>query len=426
MKAVIYQHGVLVEGGAERITLEECRYFEELGIETTLLTFYFNPDIYNGRYKIRSRNIHPKRRSTILPIWIFLKILALRKAIIEIKPDIIICVGEEGCAYLFLSTLGMTVPYSAHIYQTIFWDVHQGDTWDNDNRFILARYSYIFRHVYSQIRNSVTGHKQSLPIEPPTLGIRKRIIAELVSLLLLFGVRRARSIFVHSQQMAWEIERLYEKRAIPLKGAFPAEILNYIHKNDVKSILGIPEKIILFSLCRLAPKKRVDLIIKAYKLIAGKNAGVALIIGGTGSELENLKTLAGSLGISDSVIFTGFIKEAHLLDYYACCDIFISADHADFDISPYVALGLRKKVVWSVENEIDVELKNSGFIFPAEPSPEDFARAIDDALRTSAVQEADMKRYSWENYFAAVHRYSAPDVKFRDAGCSEPHAKSRT
>lgn len=401
MKAVIFHHSVSNEGGAERLTLEEIQYFGGLGIETTLLTFDFDPNIFNCMYRIRVRNLYPKHKSNVLPVWIFQKILALRKAIAEIRPDFIICVGEEGCAYLFLSTLGFKIPYSTHIHGTIFWEAY-----DAKNQFLLARFSYIFRRVYSQIRNSVVGHRQSNPQKPPTLSIGKRIIAECVAFLSLAGVRRARNIFVLSRQMAWEVDKLYGKRAIVLKGAFPAEILSYSPRNDIKNNLNVSNKKVILSVCRLAPKKRIDLIIKAYKLIVEKYSNTVLIIGGKGPEIENLKSIAKSLNILDSIIFIGFIKEDLLLDYYACCDVFVSGDHGDFDITPYVALGLKKKVVWSTENEVDTELASSGYIFPAEPEPEDFARAIEDAIKNIEPKDVDLKKYSWEEYFASIYRYS--------------------
>ena len=406
MKIVIFHHGVLVEGGGERITLEENQYLEAMGNDTILLTFYFTPDIYNGRYKVRVRNIHPVKKSPFRFIWLFQKVLALRKAIKEIKPDVIIGSGEEGCAYLALSTFGMKIPYSAHIHQTIFWDIQNyGDIWDDNKPLALAKYTYVFHHVYNEIRNSVIGHQRSFPEKPPVLDIKKRLIAELLAILLVIGVRRARNIFVLSQQMAWEVKKLYGKTAISIKGAFPAEVLNYISRKDIKNNLGISNRKVVLSICRLTPKKRVDLTIKAFKLVVERNPNACLIVGGTGSEEENLKVLVKSLKISHSVIFTGFIKEDQILDYYSCCDVFISADHADFDITPYVALGLKKKVVWSVENEIDVELEDSGYIFPAEPDPQGFARAIDNALQSADVKEIDMSRYSWECYFASINKY---------------------
>ena len=406
MKLVIFNQGVLTEGGGERITLEECQYFEAMGIETTLLTFDFDPNIFNCMYRIRVRNIHPKHKSKVLPVWIFQKILALRKAIAEIRPDFIICVGEEGCAYLFLSTFSLKIPYSTHIHSTIFWEVYvHEETRDAKNQFLLARFSYIFRRVYSQIRNSVIGHRQSLPEKPPALSIGKRLLAELVAFFSLVGVRRARNIFVFSRQVAWEVDKLYGKRAIILKGAFPTEVLRYSPRNDIKNNLSISDKKVILSVCRLAPKKRVDLIIKAYKLIVERCSNTVLIIGGKGPEKENLKALAKNLNILDSIIFTGFIKEDHLLDYYACCDVFVSCDHADFDITPYVALGLKKKVVWSTENEVDTELVSSGYIFPAEPDPRDFARAIEEAIKKIDIKDIDLKKYSWEEYFACIYRY---------------------
>lgn len=77
------------------------------------------------------------------------------------------------------------------------------------------------------------------------------------------------------------------------------------------------ENIVLY-LGRLAKEKNIDLLIKAFSLLKDKD--IKLMIAGTGPEEEKLKKLAKKLNVN--VIFTGFVDDKEIADYYAACDIF--------------------------------------------------------------------------------------------------------
>jgi len=77
------------------------------------------------------------------------------------------------------------------------------------------------------------------------------------------------------------------------------------------------ENLVLY-LGRLAKEKNIDLLIKAFSLIKKKE--IKLMISGTGPEEEKLKSLAKKLKVN--AIFTGFVRDEEIADYYAACDIF--------------------------------------------------------------------------------------------------------
>jgi glycosyltransferase involved in cell wall biosynthesis len=405
IRTIIFHDAILGGGGNERITLEEEKYLSQMGVNISIITSNYNQNIFSGAYKPRVEYIVSKKISKILPIKILHKVVALRRKINQIRPDKIICVGEEGCVYLLFATIFRKYSYSAHIPQTMFWNTQTyGDNYDN-YRFLLGRYSYVFRSVYNEIRNNTCGHKESLPSEHPKLAFKKKILSEVIGICTFLAVRKAKSIFVHSRKMAWEIGKMYKRKAIVLKGAFPEKAINYHAEMNIKETYRILDKKIILSVCRLESKKRVDLIIKAFNMLARDRKDIALLIGGTGAAENDLKCLVNRLGLGDLVIFTGFIDDKKLFDYYSGCDVFVSADHADFDITSYMALGFQKKVVWSTENEIDDELVYSNMVFPAEVVPSDFARAIECALDSKIIGNFDAKKYSWESYFTSVYAY---------------------
>ena len=302
--------------------------------------------------------------------------------------------------YFFYATLFTKYSYSAHIPQSIFWDIKTyKDEFEGGN--LLGRYSLVFRSVYDEIRNATGGHKESFPKKPVKLGLRNRVLSELWGISTYFALRKVDNIFVLSKKYAWEIKKMYGKNSHVLKGAYPKAILGYNQKVNIRNNLNIIDKKVLFSFCRLEPRKRVELIINAFALLNDNNT--VLLIGGTGSAESELRNLVKKLNIENHVYFLGFIPEKNIYDYYNSCDVFISADHAAFGLTSYLAIGFNKKVVWTNEYDIDDMLKDTNRIFPAELNAESFKKAIETALVSEIRGNIDLNVYSWENYFKTIH-----------------------
>ena len=98
----------------------------------------------------------------------------------------------------------------------------------------------------------------------------------------------------------------------------PHKQLKALRKN-----LSIPEdNVIVFALGRIVLKKGFDILIQALPLVKDQVPNVTLIIGGDGTDLDRLKTLAKNLGVSDSVRLPGTINRADVPVYFHLCDIF--------------------------------------------------------------------------------------------------------
>jgi glycosyltransferase involved in cell wall biosynthesis len=69
------------------------------------------------------------------------------------------------------------------------------------------------------------------------------------------------------------------------------------------------------------PRKDLAFLLKSMKKVL-ENMNVTLLVVGKGDRAESTK-LIDSLGISDNVIFTGFVDETTLKCYYSLCDIYI-------------------------------------------------------------------------------------------------------
>jgi glycosyltransferase involved in cell wall biosynthesis len=395
-KIIFFSSNLDGVGGAERLLFEEANYFQKNGLETHLLTFIFNEKVlFNKSYNISIERVgkgrSPANNIFIDGIHFINNILTLRKKIKEIDPDIILLSSSWDCKPFYFATMFTKYSYSTHIHGSIFWFP--------EDKF---KYAFIYRKVFNQIRNSVVGHKEFIPLRPLNANIMRRIINEFVALLTHKAIRKAEHIFVLSSQMKWEIWKLYGKDAFVAKGALPTNIFAYTPKQDIRMRLGLNEKKIILNINRLDKKKRVDLLIKSFKQVSERFDDACLIIGGVGPEEARLKLLTEQLGLTHKIIFIGYVKEEELWDYYISCDVFVHPNWADFAIAALEPLALQKKVVWSTEMEVDDHLKNNKHIFIAEPTDEGFAKAIEKALSTQVNEKNDLSIYTWDQYGETV------------------------
>src|SRR5207247_5890253 len=88
---------------------------------------------------------------------------------------------------------------------------------------------------------------------------------------------------------------------IPIKGAVSPALFGYRARRDVKRALGLDGRRVVLNVNRLDPRKRVGLVLRAFALIAPQQADLHLLIGGTGPEADQLRTLARELGVAQRV-----------------------------------------------------------------------------------------------------------------------------
>ena len=390
-RVVLFSGMLLGVGGAERLLLEEADYFRGIGIETRVLTFDFREQVlFNRSYRVSIEQVgRPPGRGNLLSkvITAAFNIIALRKQLRRIKPDIIISSSAQACVYLYFATLFTGYPYVTYVHGSIFW-------FHTD----LMKYARIHRDVFNEIRDSVPGHREFIPPEMPKIGRLSRVVNELAAITVHHAMQKARKVFVHSEQMKWEVGKLYGKEAVVVKGAFPSEILGYGPKQDIKLRLGLNGQRMILNVNRLEVRKRVDMLIRAYRKLADRVDKTVLVIGGVGEDEDELKELADQLGDKGDIRFIGYIREEELWDYIAACDLFVHPNWADFAIAAYEPLALQKKVVWSNEMEIDEHLAGNKHIFIAQPTVDDFARTMEKALATEVNEKNDLSAYTWNNY----------------------------
>ena len=85
---------------------------------------------------------------------------------------------------------------------------------------------------------------------------------------------------------------------------------------------------VFLTVCRMSSEeqyKGYDKVIEALPLVISKVPDLRYIVVGSGdeSELKRVKDLAANIGVSQYIIFTGFVSNKELAQYYTLADLFI-------------------------------------------------------------------------------------------------------
>ena len=86
-------------------------------------------------------------------------------------------------------------------------------------------------------------------------------------------------------------------------------------KSDGYTIVG--------TLTRLTVQRGLTYFVRAASAALSKYDKIAFVLSGSGEQRDELITLAASLGISDKVVFTGFVRGKQWRDIYHLIDVFV-------------------------------------------------------------------------------------------------------
>jgi phosphatidylinositol alpha-1,6-mannosyltransferase len=91
---------------------------------------------------------------------------------------------------------------------------------------------------------------------------------------------------------------------------------------EVRRRYGLTDRPVIVCVSRLVPRKGQDTLLHALPLVRHRIRDVALLLVGAGRYREELSALADSLGVGDSVVFTGGIPHDELPAHYAAGHVF--------------------------------------------------------------------------------------------------------
>jgi glycosyltransferase involved in cell wall biosynthesis len=93
---------------------------------------------------------------------------------------------------------------------------------------------------------------------------------------------------------------------------------------DLRRELGVqPDDLLLLTVQRLAPIKRVDVLLDVVARVVAQDGKVVLVVVGRGEEGSRLRATARDLAIEENVRFVGYIGSDRLPQYFASADLFV-------------------------------------------------------------------------------------------------------
>jgi glycosyltransferase involved in cell wall biosynthesis len=215
--------------------------------------------------------------------------------------------------------------------------------------------------------------------EPYSLKMLKLYLDKLVSSKI---VKNASKIIALSSFEAEQYKRMgvpEEKIAIIPNGIDLSEYAELPPKGSFKKKFNIPEdkKIILY-LGRIHKAKGIGLLIRAYAHLKNemKDGNTILVIAGPDDEyLSEARNLANSLGLYNSVMFTGFISNEDKLKALVDTEVFVTPSFYGFPMTFLEACAVGTPIVTtSLGDTLEWIDRNVGYV--AQPTPRDLAEAI--------------------------------------------------
>ncbi len=181
-------------------------------------------------------------------------------------------------------------------------------------------------------------------------------------------VRRADHVLVGSRAAQEEVRATGARQVgiVPNAVAIPDESRIHAETAALRAEIGAPDRtIVLGMLGRLHPGKGHEFFLQALASLIRSGLPVRGLIVGEGPDGDRLHALSASLGISDHVVFTGFVDNA--VRYVAAMDVVAVPSLKDsLPLTALEAMSYARPVVASAAGDLPVAIQDgtSGFIVP--------------------------------------------------------------
>jgi len=162
----------------------------------------------------------------------------------------------------------------------------------------------------------------------------KKIIAATLNRLRIWDFcasQRVDYYIANSKTIQKRIKKYYRRDSDLI---YPPVETNKFHISDKK-----PEKRYFLAGCRLAPYKRVDILVEAFKKLGSE---YNLKIFGDGVDMKRLKKIADS---ASNIEFLGRVSEEEKVDLFANCEAFLNPQEEDFGITVVEAMASGRPVI---------------------------------------------------------------------------------
>jgi 1,2-diacylglycerol 3-alpha-glucosyltransferase len=186
------------------------------------------------------------------------------------------------------------------------------------------------------------------------------------------------------------------------------------------SILG---KKVIITVGRLSFEKNIDLTIRAMKFL---DADTVLLICGKGPVGDDLKKITEVEGVSERVIFAGFVPDEELVSYYSAADIACSSSRFEtqgLTILEAMSCGLPAICANGRAFTDFIEDGKNGYLFSS--NEEDCARAIKQGFENAETLKVGARAtagiYSIVNTAKGLEKLYTEVINAKKAGCGDGH-----
>jgi glycosyltransferase involved in cell wall biosynthesis len=220
-----------------------------------------------------------------------------------------------------------------------------------------------------------------------------------LSLKLIEGpiLRHAAAVQFTAEAERREAETL----GVPMRGVVvPLGIAPLMQQDASVFLARFPqlanERILLF-LSRLDPKKNVEGLLQAFNLISASLPDTRLVIAGDGEAgyVAGLKRLADELGLTDRVVWAGFVDGELKASAFAAAQVFVLPSFSEnFGIAAAEALLAELPCVLGNGVAIAEEVAAAGAGMSVDPSPESIAQGLRAVMTNDALRESMARRAS--------------------------------
>ena len=170
---------------------------------------------------------------------------------------------------------------------------------------------------------------------------------------------------------------------------------------------GLGGKRVLLHVGRLSLEKRLDIVLEAMSKLSAQVPDLRLLVVGTGPATESYKRRVKELGLSEKVVFAGFLPDDELPVAYASCEaLIISSTFETQGLVVLEALASGTPVVGIRDRAIPEFVRGgkNGCLFDPDSCAEAILRCLDrgDSMMMSAVSSA--REYSIDSCTAKLEK----------------------
>lgn len=376
----------LKPGGGQRLVLEEARHFQQQGHTVTLITGSDDEDFRNsiGIRDLRIMEYPTVGLSSVPLINRPFEIRRLRQMFVDNDLDFVISHYHDIDVYL--ATLGTSIKYSCHVNGSPFWFIDSGA--------IIPRRRKV---NYQEFIDTIEGHGEFIATEE--YSTVKRLYNEVREPIREKALQECAVVTTLTDQVASELEFCYEIDPAVIRPGVGQEWFEMEVNATARDINGVTTEHAILNVGRLDERKRNELLIRAFAGIAYRRDDVTLIIGGTGDESDKLRNLAAELGISERVVFVGYIPEVELPRYYAAADILAHPAWVAYGLVPLEAYVMGTKIAISTDTMVQEIIGGEPGVDIIAPEVSQWEYRLDELLDSRGHNPNKSAIPTWEDYF---------------------------